>query len=188
MVQISKIYKPSLTLQQREIIIGTVLGGSSIVKPKGGKNCYLSMRCKKGVWLEYKGNELRNLASSAPYTTTDTTYRWHSLCYPLFNEFREMFYEDGKRRLKPEVLDTLCDVGSSVWFVDCGRSRNRRLILNTHIWGEDGTSLIVEYFNAIDCPAEVMREKGYLRVRLTEIGSERWVKIIAPQVPTFVRI
>ena len=36
------------------VLIGTILGGSSLAKPPRGKNYYLSMRSQNKQWLQYK--------------------------------------------------------------------------------------------------------------------------------------
>ena len=47
------------------------------------------MRNKDLDWLKFKAKELSNLATKEPITS-EKTFRWHSICYPLFNEFEEI--------------------------------------------------------------------------------------------------
>lgn len=177
---------PKITIRQRNFIIGTILGGSSIVKPSKGKNCYLSMRSKDFEWLKFKALELQNLASYEPITI-EKTNRWHSICYPLFNEFHQMFYDEtNERKLTAEVLDLLQDVAMAIWFVDCGKYEDGQITLNTHIWGEQGSNEIVEYFSRLECQAEVFRERNNYRLRLDKDSSIDFLKIIVPHLPKFV--
>ena len=176
---------PLITVRQREIIISTILGGSSIVKPAKGKNCYLSMRSKNNLWLEYKGRELQILASPAPFTI-ESTFRWHSLCYPLFAEFQEMFYRKGERRLDGKILDPLRDVGLAIWFGDCGHYLKGHVTLNTHIWGESGSKVIKKYFQCLGYKPEITKERGCFRVRLDKASSETYLRLIVPQLPAFI--
>jgi hypothetical protein len=87
---------PLLSNRQKQVIMGTILGGSSIVRPANGKNCYLSMRGKSERWLKFKAEELSSLASWKPFTV-ETTNRWHSMCYPIFNDYFQMFYVEKQR-------------------------------------------------------------------------------------------
>lgn len=177
---------PKITSRQRNFIIGTILGGSSIVKPSKGKNCYLSMRSKDLVWLKFKAEELKSLASYEPITV-EKTNRWHSICYPLFNEFNQMFYDGAsERKLDMEVLNLLQDVALAIWFGDCGKYENGQVILNTHIWGETGSQAIADYLACLECPAEVFRERNNYRVRLVEKSSVDFLKIIVPHLPKFL--
>jgi hypothetical protein len=178
------VLSPKLNNRQRNIIIGTILGGSSVVKPSKGRNCYLSMRSKNIDWLRWKATELRSLATQEPITV-EKTNRWHSICYPIFNEFREMFYDGKDRVLTEDALDLLQDLAMGIWFGDCGRHENGLVILNTHIWKEKGSKLIVEYFDKLDWKAEVFTERKNYRVRLDEESSEDFLKICMPQMPHF---
>lgn len=157
------------------------MGGSSIVQPKKGKHCYLSMRDKRVKWLEYKAFQLARYASPEPFTI-ERTNRWHSLCLPIFDGFRTQFYRDGKRYLNLDSLN-FWDVGLAVWFGDCGRFENGKVILNTHIWGEEGSSIIVKYFELCGWPAEVFKDRKYFRVRLERESSVHFMQTIAHQLP-----
>jgi len=176
---------PDISIRQRETILGTILGGSSIIKPTKGQNCYLSMRSKNNLWLEYKARELQVLASSAPFTV-EKTYRWHSLCYPLFLNFHALFYHKGKRRLSCKVLDPLHDMGLAIWFADCGSYLKGRVTLNTHIWGENGSKEVCKYFRHLGYKPELIQQRDCLRVRLDETSSEMYMKLITPQLPVFI--
>lgn len=168
---------PPLTTRQKQVIIGTILGGSSVIKPKQGKNCYLSMRGKDGEWLEHKAMFLSNIASPKPFTI-ESTNRWHSLCFPEMNYFREKFYRDNKRCLRLEELEMLWDVALAVWYGDCGKTKNDRVIINTHIWGETGTHIILRYFELIDYEPELFLERKNFRVRLSKKSSEEFHQLI----------
>lgn len=153
--------------------------------PKRGCNCYLSMRGRNIDWLRYKATELETLASQDPITV-EKTNRWHSVCYPVFNSYREKFYNSkGERRLQIEELDGMWDVALAIWFGDCGRYKNGKVVLNTHIWREHGSKTIVKYFNYLDYDAEVIQERKNFRVRLDEKSSLDFMKMVEPKLPFF---
>lgn len=173
---------PKITQNQKFLIIGTILGGSSIIKPKKGKNCYLSMRDKDLNWLKFKADQLKDLTSSSPLTI-ETTNRWHSVCYPLFNEYHKMFYEGKKRVLKIEHLNLLHDSSLAIWFGDAGKCKGNNIILNTNIWGKKGTELIVDYFDSLDWKAELFLERKNYRVKLDEDSSKEYLKLSSAYLP-----
>ena len=185
MTILMNIREPNVTDRHSDIIAGTVLGGSSLTKPARGKNCYLSMRGKDNLWLEYKALELKDLASDAPFTV-EKTLRWHSLCYPIFNKFRNMFYQEGNRVLQPEPLDRLHDVGLAIWYGDCGSYHNGKVTLRTHIWGRQGTLLVASYFDAIGCPGEIGQEKKCWRFYMEGDSAKRYLEQVLPQLPSFM--
>ena len=175
---------PNITLRQKQIIHGTILGGSSIVLPKGGRNCYLSMRCKEPKWIEYKSQELKALTSQAPFTL-EKTNRWHSLCYTLFKEYRTLYYKRSKRYLTLDMLDPLQDVAIAIWFGDCGRALHNKIILNTHVWGLRGSKIINEYFQLLGYDSCLKKEKDCHRVEINETSRSAFLRLVVPQLPAF---
>lgn len=178
---------PHLTERQKNIIKGTILGGSSIVRPKSGKNCYLSMRSKNVKWLAFKSGELSILASDNPLTIEKTT-RWHSLCYPVFADMRIMFYEKDERRLKLECLDSLRDIALAVWFGDSAYFKRGRVVFNTHIWGDKGTEIIKNYFELLGYNSTIIKERDKLRLELDEASGTSLVKLVSPHLPVWYGI
>lgn len=179
---------PPVSDWQRQIILGTVLGGSSIVRPVGGKNSYLSMRGKDAYWLEYKNHELKDLASPNPFLIEkDNKYfRWHSLCYPVFNDYHALFYEGRKKTVRIDVLNELRDIGLAVWFLDGGRYERRHVLLNTTTFGEEGTETVCQYFNEISLPAVVKKKGNSFKVQLEPNASLKFLKTVAHRVPEFM--
>jgi len=176
---------PKINELQHHIITGTILGGSSIIMPKRGRNCYLSMRGRNIEWLRYKATQLEALASQDPITV-EKTNRWHSVCYPVFSEYRDKFYNrKGERRLQIEELSGMWDVALAIWFGDCGKYRNGRVVLNTHIWKERGSKIIVKYFGFLGYHAEVIQERKNFRVRLDENSSKLFMRLVEPKLPYF---
>lgn len=173
---------PKITQNQKFLITGTILGGSSIIKPKKGKNCYLSMRDKDLSWLKFKADQMKELSSQSPMTI-EKTNRWHSVCYPVFNEYRDMFYDGDKRCLRVDSLNLLHDSSIAIWFGDAGKCKSGRAVFNTNIWGQDGTEKIAEYFRNLEWDCEVFSERGNYRVRLSPASTEEMLKMCSPYLP-----
>lgn len=183
------VIDPKHNQRETQVLTGTILGGSSIVKPTRGRNCYLSMRSKDALWLKWKATELSKFASVDPYTEDKNgTMRWHSLCYPIFNEFREEFYKDKKRRLKLENIEGLVDIGLMTWWCDTGKMQDGQAVFNTHIWGEEGSEIVMEYFKLLDWKAEVYKERKSYRVKLDREATVKMLGVIQPHMPHFIAI
>lgn len=180
---------PTISDRQRQFIIGTVLGGSSIVSPKKGKNCYLSMRGKNAYWIEYKSHELKDLASPSPFLVEkkkETYFRWHSLCYPIFNEFNELFYKDGKKTVQMKALNELRDIGLAIWFLEGGRIHKGVVEFNTTTLNEEGTNVVVKYFTEVSLPCYKKQEGKGFRVIMSPTATIKFLKTIADKVPDFL--
>lgn len=177
---------PNLSDWQKQIVMGTILGGSSLVKPKKGRNCYLFMRSKNKEWLTYKSQELKRFSSQRPFTEEGNTLRWHSNCFPIFNEFRELFYKDDNKIVTMDILDQLRDIGLATWFGDCGKIKKTYAFLNTHKFEESGSILIVKYFNEVGIESKIATERGNYRVAFTKAGSEKFIATIGDNLPEFM--
>ena len=182
MVQLTKLTNPPFIKAHAQLILGTILGGSSLVKPKNGKHYYLSMRDKNGEWLEYKAAWLKDFASLEPFTK-EKTNRWHSLCFPVFDQFVPLFYREGKRYADIDTLSKLMDFGIMIWFGDCGKYINGEIVLNTKIWGE-GAKVIQEYFSLCGWNSQIIKNK----VVLNHASSLKFLKTIEREMPTLLRI
>ncbi len=178
---------PEVTDWQRQIIIGTILGGSSLVKPKRGRNCYLFMRSSDKAWLNYKATELGALASQRPFTNESNTLRWHSNCYPIFTEYYQIFYGSGKKEVKMENLDYLRDIGLAIWYGDCGKLKWSKIILNTSRFGEEGNEIICNYLKEAGIgESEVVKERKCLRIVLSETATQKFLGVVAHRLPDFM--
>lgn len=141
------------------------------------------MRSKSAKWLEFKAIELQSLASIAPYTI-EKTLRWHSMCYPIFRQFYEEFYDAKGRHLKIESLNPIQDIGLSIWFGDAGKVVKDRVVLNTHVWGKKGTETIAEFFGYCDYQPEIFKEKNCWRIRLDVESSKRFIAHAGHHLPS----
>jgi len=170
---------------QKQTLYGTILGGSSIIKPERGKNCYLAMRDNNKTWLQYKVEILTEFFKLDQNTIKQdkNTYRCYSIAYPIFNEIYNKFYKDGKKVVTSEVLEILTDEAWMTWFLDAGRKSKRKAYLRTHKFGEEGTQFIAEYFNSLDCDCEAHKCRNRFEIVFSNKGAHELLKYVAPKIP-----
>lgn len=181
---------PQITDKQKQIIYGTILGGSSIIMPKKGKNCYLAMRDKQKNWLEYKICLLQNLFKNNEDTIKKdkNTYRCYSIAYPVFNEIHKIFYYGKDKIINKDILELLTDQAWMVWFLDAGRKSRRKCYLRTHKFGEQGTEIIADYFKSLECECDIHKCRSRFEIVFTNKGTIEFLKIINPAIPPFMAI
>ena len=171
---------------QHQILIGTVLGGSSLVKPPKGKNYYLSMRGKNEQWLKYKMAEMPDFFKTGIVHKYGNTFRCNSSCSPVLTEIKDVLYEGSKRKVTMDVLDSLRDIALAMWFLDGGSKtgRNKKnAYINTTKFGEAGTKIVMQYFNEIEMPCNINRDGKRLKVLFTVDATDSLFKVIAHQFP-----
>lgn len=171
---------PKITNDQRQIILGTILGGSSIVKPSKGRNCYLSMRSNNPIWIQCKAQELISFVPETPLLKHQGNYyRWHSKCSPLFNDFYDLFYKDGEKSVSMETLDEIRDIGLAVWYLDCGKLIDGKIEMK--LFGFPDKSVIQRYFEVIGLNNNLVKTK----LMFEKAESERFLKVISEYMPSF---
>lgn len=169
---------------QRQIVMGTVLGGSSLVVPTRGRSAYLAMRDRQRHWLAYKCAELEAFAGEKPFYEDGATLRWFSACYPVFREVRDEMYDGKRRRITSRLLDRLRDIGLAVWFGDCGRLRGGKVVLATSVLGDVGTAVAANWFADVGIGRPDIRHgKQGLRLLFDTAASEQFLMLVASRLP-----
>jgi len=178
-----------MTETQRDIVIGTVLGGSSIVKPPRGVNYYLSMRSNNPLWLHYKMQELEGFFQNDQLRLEKSTYRCNSICNEEFTELHDIAYAEKDRTVSDELLHPLKYTALMVWYLDgggrCGRG-NKNIYLNTTKLQEEGTDIVLDYFNSMYMTCTKSVTKKRIRVIFNIEASEKYARIIEDAVPLFM--
>jgi hypothetical protein len=166
----------------QQVVIGTVLGGSSLVRSKSAKNCYLSMRGKNKNWLSFKAHEI-NLPAPHSFLDTGSTLRWHSICSPVLNEIREWFYRDNVKKINDFVLDKLRDIGLMTWFMDSGFIKKKCAGFRVSHYSPDDVATINNYFKLLELNSSIVNNN---KIILDELSTIRLMKVIAPVTPEFM--
>lgn len=176
MHEISPILKP----EQKQVIYGTILGGSSIVTQPNGRNSYLYMKDIDDEWIIYKCNILKDFFK-IPFRVKTVS----SIAFPIFNEIKKTFYDIYENKIVTnEILNSLDKLGIMIWFVDAGKKVEEKAILKTNKFGESGSKLISEYFNSLNCSCQAILNKKTYEIVFSEKGTEELLKMI--EIPDFM--
>ena len=179
---------PNINFLQERIIYGTVLGGSSIIKPVRGKNCYLAMRDQNITWLNYKIEHLQTLfkIDQNLIKKDKNTFRCCSCSYPVFNKIYDIFYKDGKKIITADTLEVLDSWAWMIWFCDAGKKSKRKIYLRTHKFGSNGTEMIANYFNSLEVECNIHINRKRYEVVFEPEGAIKFLKTIAHRLPPFI--
>jgi hypothetical protein len=174
---------------QRNIAIGTVLGGSSLIKPSKGVNYYLSMRSTHSLWLQYKMEELRMFFPKKELKLEKNTYRCRSSAHAELTNLHGLMYKGFQRVVSNEILHPMRDIGLAVWYLDsggrCGRN-NKNVYLNTTKLQKTGTEKVLKYFKemSLDCSASI--SSGRTRILFSVPASEKFIRIIEAKIQPYM--
>lgn len=174
---------------QNQILYGTILGGTSIIRPPKGVNYYLSMRGNNLKWLMYKKQLLPNYFEGCKINQYGNTYRVNSRCMETLTEIRSIFYKGHKRKIHMRVLDSLTSVALAVWFLDSGGKSGRgkkNAYINTTRFGKRGTRTIRKYFRSVDMPCNINVDGKREKILFSVKGTEKLMRVIAHDFPSFM--
>ena len=174
---------------EHQILVGTILGGSSLVRPPKGKNYYLSMRSKSDLWLRYKMSEMPSFFKSTKLHRYGPTNRCNSSCCKTLTEIHEILYNENERKISMDVLDSLHDIALAIWYLDGGSKTGRgrkNAYINTTKFGMEGTKTVLRYFNEIGMPCNLNRDGNRLKILFSVKGTEQFFKVTAHRFPTFM--
>lgn len=118
-----------------------------------------------------------------------TSFRCNSACDSCLTELRELLYLESERTIDMDLLDRLRDIGIVMWYLDGGgkTGRNKKnAYLNTTKYKQEGSEIISQFFNEVNCHCSINKNKNRLRVVFSVQGTESFFKIIAPLFPQFM--
>lgn len=144
-----------LKINEREsqVIIGTLLGTSSIIYPKKSKNPHLLMRStkKNPIWIRCKAYELKRFSRPKSFIEDQYSFRWNSISTELLIYYYNIFYKKNNKEISFEILESLKPLSICCWFLDKG-------FVNDYECGfkinenDKAKRNILKYFSLLDLP------------------------------------
>jgi hypothetical protein len=136
-----------LTKQQKEIIIGSILGDGCLEKNGNHTRLRIEHSDNQKKYLDWKCQRLGNFATkprkakSYHYSAEKYYERWHfsTLSKPVFDIYWQVFYQQGKKIIPKTINNLLTSpLSLAVWFMDDGYKRNdcNALRINTDSFSE----------------------------------------------------
>lgn len=156
-----------LTTLERQAILGTLLGDSSIGYPnkrsKAPRICSTHGFVQK-EWAEYKAAFLRRLGAKTRIAENggwgETSVCTATSCNPSLIEIDNLIKRRGKKKASRQWLDAIGDIGLAWWICDDGSASAKSLFLHTEGFSRQGTELIAEWFCDTVGKTSVVRNKS----------------------------
>ena len=167
---------------QRQIVLGTLLGNGFICR--SNSNSYLCIQhSRKYVdYFKSKAKDLESLSRTNPWYFRRNIIGWRSSCDTIWDYYRALCYQGEDKVVNENWLHPLRDIGLAVWYQDCGclaGYRNRNACLRTQIFGEEGNKLIAKYFNEMGFDCKVNKSRKSWVILFSVASTEKLFKVIA---------
>jgi len=118
------LQKVQFTARQRSIIVGSILGDGCIRKDrhKISENAHLlcGQCARRKEYLEWKARELEPFSRPLHKDESWNTYGFRTVSYVAFNEFYDLFWENGRKTVPENIAGYLDELALAVWYMDDG--------------------------------------------------------------------
>lgn len=123
-----KAYLPPLSEYQKNVLIGLILGDASLQKQSKNGDIRVKFDYSKGkheAYAHHVAEVLRHwiLTSPTDKTRKDSDYvalGFQTISHPEFNFLGDLFLQDGKKGVVPNLRDYMTPEGLAYWFMDDG--------------------------------------------------------------------
>ena len=183
-------WEVELTLDERQAILGTLLGDSSIGLPnRRSTNPRLTANHGFGqrAWIEHKALALRRLGvhlSEAPNPGYGSTHiRLATRCLPCLEPIRMLVAPRGTKRISYEWLEGLGSIGLAWWIGDDGSSAGRTFNLHTEGFSNEDVQLAAEWFEDRYGPVTVRSARGYRLLYVSAPARRQLLPLVEPHLP-----
>ena len=186
MYEIGNIFNkdvPKLSLRQRRLVLGCLLGRGTIIKPPGNRGCYFCIHQSKREdinVLAYKAAELKQFGRATAIIEDANSVKWYSTTSVIWDELYELCYKNGKKELNMRWLDDLSSLSFMIWFMDLARGKEL-LSLNVGKFLKQ-KDLLCEYFDQIGIPATINDK----RLDFDATSTEKFLKVIYQDTPEYL--
>lgn len=185
----------NISLSQKQIILGGLLGDSSFYKEK--KYISFSQSKKQLSYIKWKYfmfySDEKHLHSTYNTWNNQKYLRYYFNCYlnsnnDLYNFISKNLYSNtGRKKISLKYLKELTPLGLAVWWMDdgcmCLAKRNRYGKLSTHCFNYEEHILLQKYFKEkwnIKVAIKQEKECYFLRFNVEEL--KKLIRIIYPYV------
>jgi hypothetical protein len=204
-----KLLPNDLTVIQKQILVGSLLGDGCIPNFRSSKgNCYFKVTQKREChsyvrwlanrfkcWITAAGVQFQTRAAAI----NGKKYVQHTVLFdtkkhPIFNNWRALFYVNKVKIIPENIQELLSDISLSVWYMDDGSLLHRKSLerypqpmFNTCSFSEREHDLLID----------ALKNKFDLEFRKYYVKQKYWSLYLAPKsreqfyslvVPTISRI
>ncbi len=183
--------KVIFTNREKQLILGTLLGNSSIIKPKKSKNPHFQMResiSKGGTWIRCKAYELKKFSRPKSFVADSDSFRWNSVSCSCWEDIYKFCYKDGKKFVSMNWLDQLQDYALACWFMDKGALSKNSASIRISRLDEESLDNIENYFKIIGIPGEIKNFGGSKIINFKNKNQIKFMHLIGQKLPLYKRI
>ncbi|MGQ9630587.1 MAG: LAGLIDADG endonuclease [bacterium] len=182
-----------LTREQREALIGLLLGGAHLETQNRGRTYRLKIEQSEshrdyvehlyhlfGLWV-LTPPQPKHVVSQGHVSTN---WWFQTISHGTFRFYAQQFYRDGHKRVPKLIHRWLKPRGLAYWFMDNGSVKGLAVLLNTQGFEQSDVErlrqVLIQQFGL---EVSVRRQPEGHQIVIPECFLERWEELIGPYLP-----
>ncbi len=174
----------SLTEEQKDILIGVILGDGAMRK-KTHALLEINHSYRQKEYVDWLYQKFKNFISTQPKLRKTNgnriAYRFTTKSLPQFTQYYEIFFKERRKsiptsfNLKPLTL--------AIWYMDDGSRCDSDIYINTQQFlKEEQENLIDLLYKYFSIKTTLNKDKQYWRIRIRKESIYSFMNIISPYI------
>lgn len=172
----------SLTEEQRQILIGVLLGDGAMRK-KTHALLEINHSYKQKEYVDWLYKKFHNFVSTMPKVRKSNgsriAYRFTTKSLPEFTKYYDFFFKE-KHKIVPLTLK-LTPLSLAIWYMDDGSRCDKDIYINSQQFSpEEQTILVEKLYEQFSIKSSLNKDKKYWRIRIYKESVNAFMNIISP--------
>jgi len=172
-----------LSNKQRDLMIGSLLGDSYLVKTTRGYSFRVNHGLTQKDYVDWKYKILKNLVNSAP-KFTDRCYYFRTVSHPAFSQLRKQFYKGKKKIVCRSLIEKHMNrLVLAVWIMDDGSKDKGQLRINSQSFSKlENIFLQRVLYAKLGIKSTLNQDKDRYRLRVNGQSMKLLLKLVKPHI------
>ena len=176
-----------ITLRQREILIGSLLGNGHLAKTTRGYAFRVNHGLMQKEYVDWKYQELSSLTNGVP-STYKSAYYFRTVSHHYFDEMRDLFYRKDRKIIPRNIDRLLTPLAIAVWFMDDGTKEGNQARINTQSFTKKEKKKLSDTLEAtLGIKSTINRDKHLFRLRISDQSMSLFREMVAPHIVPSMR-
>lgn len=184
----------NLTIKQKEILFGTILGDGCLITSRSGLAARLQIRhnVKHQEYVEWKYKFFSDWVLTRPRLDPhNNSWYFRTVCHPDLMKIKKLFYQESGRFISENIPDILkSPLSLAVWFMDDGNGskRSKYLRISSYGFGLSGNLLLKHCLEKnFSLEARVYKDTKGFQLFFPKESAIKLHKIVEPYIVTCMK-
>jgi hypothetical protein len=183
----------TLSSEQQEILVGTILGDGHLVTSNNGRTFSLKLEhaFSQKDYIDWLYMKLESLVLTRPQLKHQTVrgkvyqkYYFNTLGLPALQPYGQLFYRKRKKVVPGSIASLMTPLSLAVWFMDDGSCKSRfhkARIFNTQSFCENDLRILQEMMlHKFQIATTLRKQREGKQIYIPSVSVDRFIRLIEP--------